>query len=107
MPDPIEALPYEAWTLCILFAIDGQPSGPLQFTMVSTQWERLLCDAPPLWSHIYVQNGEDEMARISAFLHLSHDLPLHVDIMTVRPSIDCLQLVANHISRVATISIRP
>ena len=107
MPDPLHVLPYELWSLCIGFAIDGQQAGPLELIMVSKRWENLLLDSPSLWSQIYLQNGEDEMARISTFLHLSKSSPLHVDIMTVLPTMDSLQLIAENISRVGTISIRP
>jgi hypothetical protein len=89
------------------FAIAGRLTGPLDYIMVSMHWGRLLFDSPSLWTRIYVQNGEDEMARISTFLYLSKQSPLHIDIMTVLPTVDNLRLVAEHISRVRTISIRP
>jgi hypothetical protein len=89
------------------FAIAGRLTGPLEFIMVSMHWGRLLFNSPSLWTRIYVQNGEDEMARISTFLYLSKQSPLHIDIMTVLPTVDNLRLVAEHISRVRTISIRP
>jgi hypothetical protein len=107
MPDPLAILPYEIWTMCIAFAIGGQQSGPLELLMVSTHWARLLPDSPSLWTQIYIQNGEDEMARIATFLHFSKRRSLHVDIMTVLPTVASLQLIAENISRVATISIRP
>jgi hypothetical protein len=107
MFDPLVVLPCELWTLCISFAIGGQQSGPLELLMVSTRWATLLVNSPSLWTQIYVQNGEDEMAQISAFLHLSKRYSLHVDIMTVLPTTASLQLIAENISRVATISIRP
>ena len=46
------------------------------------------------------------MARITTFLHLSQQSALHVDVMTVLPTVDSLRLVAEHISRVRMISIR-
>jgi hypothetical protein len=107
MPDPIDVLPYELWISCITLAISGLEAGPLELLAVSRRWERLLLDTPSFWSHIYVLNGEDEIARISVFLYFSRGCSLHVDIMTALPSMDGLQLVANQISRVATISIRP
>jgi hypothetical protein len=107
MPDPLLVLPYELWILCISFAIGGQRSGPLELLMVSTGWATLLLNSPPLWTQIYIQNGEDEMGRISAFLQLSKECSLHVDIMTVLPTTASLQLIAENISRVATVSIRP
>jgi hypothetical protein len=107
MPDPLVVLPYELWILCISFAIGGQQSGPLELLMVSTRWATLLVNSPSLWTQIYIQNGEDEMGRISTFLHLSKGCSLHVDIMTVLPTITSLQLIAKNFSRVATISISP
>jgi hypothetical protein len=107
MPDPLEVLPNELWSLCIQFAIAGRPAGPLDFIMVSRHWQRVLLSSPSLWTQIYVQNGEDEIARVSTFLHLSKQSALHVDVMTVLPTADSLRLVAGHISRVRTISIRP
>jgi hypothetical protein len=107
MPDPLAALPYEIWTMCIAFAIGGQQAGPLELLMVSTRWATLLADTPSLWTQIYIQNGEDEMARIATFLYFSKRRSLHVDIMTVLPTIANLQLIAENISRVATVSIRP
>jgi hypothetical protein len=107
MPDPLLVLPYELWTRCIKFAIEGQPGGPLEFTMISKRWHGLLFDSPSLWNEIYLQNGEDELARIVTFLHLSKSSQLHIDIMTVLPTTDGLQLIAENISRVTTISLRP
>jgi hypothetical protein len=107
MPDPLQALPYELGSLCIQFAIAGRVAGPLHFIMVSRYWEDFLLNSPTLWTQIYIQNGEDETARISTFVHLSKQSPLHVDVMTVLPTVDSLRLVAEHISRVRTISIRP
>jgi hypothetical protein len=107
MPDPLVVLPHELWSVCIAFAIGGQQAGPLELLMVSTRWATLLADTPSLWTQIYIRNGEDEIARTSAFLHLSKGCSLHVDIMTVLPTITSLQLIAENIFRVATISIRP
>jgi hypothetical protein len=89
------------------FAIAGRVAGPLEFIMVSQDWGDALLDSPFLWTQIYIQNGEDEIARISIFLLLSRQCQLHVDVMTVLPTVDSLQLVAEHISRVRMISIRP
>src|ERR1700728_4404589 len=50
---------------------------------------------------------KNEIARISNFLRLSKQCQLHVDVMTVLHTADSLRLVAEHISRVRTISIRP
>jgi hypothetical protein len=55
----------------------------------------------------YVDNGEDEIARISTFLYLSRKCSLHVDIMTALPMLDGLELIGDHVSRISTISIRP
>jgi hypothetical protein len=107
MPDKTEAFPREVFIMCIAFAIDGQPAGPLEYTVVSKRWESLLLRTPSLWSQVYIQNGEDELARISAFLCFSQNHSLHVDIMTVLPNMDSVQLIARDISRVATILIRP
>jgi hypothetical protein len=107
MSDPLRKLPNELWSLCIKFAIIGRATGPLDFITVSRHWGSALLDSPSLWTQIYIQNGEDEMARISLFLHLSKQCQVHVDIMTVLPTVDSLRLVAEHISRVRTISIRP
>jgi hypothetical protein len=93
--------------MCMTFAIDGQPSGPLEYLMVSKHWERLLLGTPSLWTQLYLQNGADEMARISTFLYLSRNYSLHVDIVTVLPDMDSLRLIIGDISRVATITIRP
>jgi hypothetical protein len=89
------------------FAIAGRVAGPLEFLTVSRQWEGFLLNSPSLWTRIYIQNGEDEIARISTFLLLSKQSPLHVDVMTELPTVEGLRLVAEHISRVRTISIRP
>ena len=107
MPDPLEVLPNEIWTMCMEMAIDGQTNGPLGYLLVSTAWQRLLADTPSLWTQIYIQNTEDEMARISTFLHLSNMSSLYVDIMTVLPTTDTMQLISANISRVREISIRP
>jgi hypothetical protein len=107
MPDPIKALPYELWIFCIELAIDGQWAGPLDLLMVSARWEKLLMETPSLWTQIYIQNGDDEKARISTFMHLSKGCSLHVDIMTPLRAMDTLQLIADKVSRVGTISIRP
>jgi hypothetical protein len=107
MPDPLQVLPTELRSICIEFAIAGRLAGPLDFIMVSRHWERFLLNSPSLWTQIYIQNGEDELARISTFLHLSKQCKLHVDVMAVLPTVDSLRLVAAHISRVRTISIRP
>jgi hypothetical protein len=108
MTDPLDALPYEIWIWCIAFSIDEQRDGPLELLAVSRRWDRALLDCPSLWNQIYVENGEDEIARISTFLYLSRGCSLHVDIMTALPdTMDSLQLIANQISRVSTISIRP
>jgi hypothetical protein len=107
MPDPLNELPYEMWTWCIGFASHDQPAGPLAFMMVSQNWQRELLRAPALWSHIWIQNDEDEMARIWTFLHLSGHLSLDLHITTVLPNTDILQLIKPHLSRVRAISIRP
>jgi hypothetical protein len=60
-----------------------------------------------LWSHIWIQNDEDEMARIWIFLHLSGHRPLELLITTVLPTTNGLQLIKPHLSRVKTILIRP
>jgi hypothetical protein len=88
-------------------AIDGRQAGPLELLTVSRRWERLLLDTPSLWNQIYIQNGEDEIARISIFLHLSRKCSLHVDILTALLTMDHWQLITENMSRVATISIRP
>jgi hypothetical protein len=88
-------------------ATSGRQAGPLELLTVSTGWQRLLLDTPSLWSQIYIQNGQDEMAQISTFLYLSKGHSLHLDIMGVLPNTECLQPIAENISRVKTISIRP
>jgi hypothetical protein len=107
MPDPLQVLPTEIWILCMGFAIDGRLAGPLEFITVSQHWQSALLNSPALWTQIYIQNGEDEITRISTFLLLSKQCELHIDVMTVLPTVDSLRLVAGHISRVRTISIRP
>ena len=107
MVDPLDALPYELWIWCIEFAIDGRKAGPLELLSVSKRWDIVLLDTPSLWAQIYVENGEDEIARISTFLYLSRKCSLHVDIMTALPMLDSLELIADHLSRISTISIRP
>jgi hypothetical protein len=107
MPDPLDALPYEVWIWCITLSINGRHAGPLELLGVSRRWGRLLLDTPSLWNQIYIQNGEDEVARISTFLHLSKKCSLHVDILTPVPTKDSLHLIAKNISRVTTLSIRP
>jgi hypothetical protein len=107
MPDPLQVLPVELWSWCIQLAIDGERAGPLQFLMVSRHWESTLLDLPLLWSQIHLHNEEDEMALVSTFLHLSKSSPLHVDILTVLPTTSGLVLIAEHSSRIKTISIRP
>jgi hypothetical protein len=107
MPDPLQLLPTELWVLCMEFAVAGRVAGPLEFIMVSRDWGGALLDLPSLWTQIYIQNGEDEIARISAFLYLSKECQLHVDVTTVLPTADNLRLVGEHISRVRTILIRP
>jgi hypothetical protein len=107
MPDPLQALPTELWILCMEFAIAGRLAGPLEFITVSQAWGAVLLNSPSLWTQIYIQNGQDEIARISTFLYLSKQCQLHIDVMTVLPNVDSLRPVAEHISRVSTISIRP
>jgi hypothetical protein len=107
MPNPLQVLPTELWGLCMEFAIAGRVGGPLEFIMVSRDWGNALLDSPFLWTHIYIQNGEDEITRISTFLHLSKQCQLHIDVMTVLPNVDILRLLSEHVSRVTTISIRP
>lgn len=107
MPDPLQFLPNELWTLCLQNVVEGQPNGPLELIMVSRHWEALIIHSPSLWSQIYIQNGDDEMARISTFLLLSKDLPLRIDVMTVVPKTDGLRLIARNVSRITSISIRP
>jgi hypothetical protein len=75
--------------------------------MVSRDWGSALIDSPSLWTQIYIQNGEDEIARITTFLYLSKQCQLHVDVMTALPTVDALRLVMEHISRVRTIVVRP
>jgi hypothetical protein len=88
-------------------AIDGPQAGLLEFIMVSRRWQSTLLDLPVLWTRIYLHNGEDEMALVSTFLHLSKMSPLHVDVQTVLPTTSSLELIAEHSSRVKKISIRP
>jgi hypothetical protein len=107
MPDPLQKLPLELWSWCIQLAIDGQRTGPLEFIMVSRRWQNILLDSPVLWTRIYLHNEEDEMALVSTFLHFSKRSPLHVEIMTVLPTTSSLELIAEHNSRIRTISIRP
>jgi hypothetical protein len=107
MPDPLQKFPLELWSWCIQLAIDGQRTGPLEFIMVSRRWQSTLLDSPLLWTRIYLHNGEDEMALVSTFLHLSKRSPLHVEILTGLPTMSSLELIAEHSSRIRTISIRP
>jgi hypothetical protein len=82
MPDPLQVLPVELW-------------------------QSVLLNLPLLWSQIHLCNEEDEMALVFTFLHLSKGSPLHVDIQTVLPITGSLELIAEHSSRVRTISIGP
>lgn len=107
MPDPLHTLPNELWTLCVKIAIDGRSNGPLELIKVSKHWETLLISSPSLWTQIHLHNGEDEIARISTFLCLSRDSPLHLDIMAILPEMDGLRVIAQNVSRVKTVSIRP
>jgi hypothetical protein len=88
-------------------AIGGQVNGPLEYMAVSTAWQRHLLDTPSFWTQIYILNTEDEMARISVFLHLSKESLLYVDVMTVLPTAGSMELISENISRVGEISIRP
>jgi hypothetical protein len=97
----------ELWSWCIQLAIDGQRAGPLEFMMVSRRWQSTLLDSPVLWTRIYLHNEEDEMALVSTFLHLSKKSPLHMEILTVLQTTSSLELIAEHSSRIRTISIRP
>ena len=109
MTDPLTKLPYEIWARCIELAVRNQPvglGGPLAFITVSQNWQRELLCSPDLWRHIWIQNDEDEKARISIFLHLSGHRPLDVLITTVLPTTDSLQLIKPHLSRVKTILIK-
>jgi hypothetical protein len=74
---------------------------------VLTVWATDLSVLPSLWTQVYIHNEEDETARRSAFPYLLKCCPLQADIMTVASTTDGLQLIAAHISRVATISIGP
>jgi hypothetical protein len=107
MPDPLQVLPLELWTWCIQLAIDGQRAGPLQFMRISRCWESALVDSPVLWTQIHLHNDEDEMARVFIFLRLSKRSPLHLDIQTELRTTSTLKLIAEHSSRIRTISIRP
>jgi hypothetical protein len=107
MPDPLEVLPYELWSLCLSFAIDGQPNGPLPFMTISTHWQGNLINTPQLWAQIYVHGGEREEARVCTFLRRSKTYLLHVDIMTVAMTTESLRRIAAHLPRVRTILIRP
>lgn len=108
MPDPLTVLPNEIWIICMEKVIDGQVNGPLEYMLVSTTWERLLVDAPSLWTQIYIHNGEDETARISTFLYLSQGCSLYVDIIpTAHPDMSSMQAIAENIPRVTAMSIRP
>ena len=97
-------LPYDIWAWCIKLATHDQPAGPLAFIMVSESWKRELLHSPALWSQIYIQNDEDEMARIWTFLQLSKSSLLDVYISTVLPTTDMIQLIEPHLSRVRSIS---
>jgi hypothetical protein len=107
MPDPLTSLPYEIWTRCLRLAIHNQPAGPVVFIGVSWNWRRELLDSPALWTQIWIQNDENETARIQAFLRLSGRSPLDVYVKTVPPAMDRLQLLKPHYSRVRTVSIMP
>lgn len=71
------------------------------------RWQTLLLSSPSLWNEIYVENGEDELAKVVIFLKLSKRMSLHLYIATVLPNTDSLKLIADDNSRVATVSIRP
>jgi hypothetical protein len=107
MPDPLTELPYDLWVWCVGLAVHDQPAGPLEFIMVSVGWQKELLHSPALWNKIYIQNDEDEMARICTFLHLSGSSPLDLYITTMLPATDSLHLIEPYLSRVRTISIMP
>jgi hypothetical protein len=66
-----------------------------------------LFNTPTLWTQIYIQSEEPEIARVSTFLCLSQKCRLDVEIMTLQFNMDWVTPIAANISRVATISIRP
>lgn len=85
--DPIQRLPYDAWTECFKFSILDDSAGPLPYLAVSSHWCQALIGTPSLWTTIVIENGEDETARIHTFLHLSQSSLLDI---IFKASIDTL-----------------
>jgi hypothetical protein len=76
-------LPYELWLECMQWPILDSANSPLLYMSVSHQWENLLLESPSIFTTIVVNDGEDELARIHAFLHLSAGHPINVRITRV------------------------
>lgn len=66
-----------------MLAIEETASGPLPYLAVASRWSETILDSPPLWSTIVIEDGEDEVARVHTFLHLSAnhliDVRLHIE----------------------------
>lgn len=107
MSDPLRILPYEIFIKCIFLATREVPDGPLESTLVSQHWQAVLVDSPLLWSTIFLLNTEDEISRVSAFLHLSKEHALDVYIRTMLPTEEGLQLLKPHQHRIKKITMRP
>ncbi|KIM24209.1 hypothetical protein M408DRAFT_242779 [Serendipita vermifera MAFF 305830] len=105
--DPSSVLPYEIWIRCVSFVIQDVPTGPLELLTVSKSWYTLFINSPLLWTDVFFENSEDELARVWTFLHLSRDSPLHIHIRTMIPSNESLGLLYPHRPRIRVISIMP
>ncbi|KIM22139.1 hypothetical protein M408DRAFT_28948 [Serendipita vermifera MAFF 305830] len=105
--DPSSVLPYEIWIKCVSFVIQDVPTGPLELLTVSKSWYTLFINSPLLWTDVFLENSEDELARVWTFLHLSRDSPLHIHIRTMIPSNESLELLYPHRPRIKVISIMP
>jgi hypothetical protein len=80
--DPVEVFPYEVFVSIISYASSRDPSGPLPLILVSAQWESVIVETPELWTYIVINNDEDTLHRITTSLHLSHQKPLDVQIIS-------------------------
>lgn len=76
--DPIERLPYETWLEVLLFAIEHSAAGPLPYLAISSRWQQVILESPPLWAAIVLDGSEDQDPRAVTFLHLSVQHPIDV-----------------------------
>lgn len=97
--DPLNYLPYEVWVECLHLAISDEPTGPLSLLEVSSNWMKKITTSPELWSRIYIDNGEDQLARAETFLTLSE--PVRIDLVVEASDELQLKLFKDIINRYA------